>query len=121
MRTSLELVTEGDDRHADQRERSQVGDDHVVAAVFEQAALRRGRDDGATGGEAVKQARKRRGVAPVVGMVLELDLEPMQRPAVRSERTKCARPECRPVLPRIEDVDRDRTVDQRRVCMREHD
>ena len=54
-------------------------------------------------------------------MVLELDLEPMQRPPRRAERNKRARAEGRPLLLRIEDVGRDRTVDQRRVRAREQD
>jgi hypothetical protein len=67
----------GDNRHACPHERGEVGDDRIVGAVLEQAALRRGRDDGATRGEAGDQARERRGVVPVVGVLLELDLEPL--------------------------------------------
>jgi hypothetical protein len=70
----------GDDRHVGPRERGEVGDDRVVGAVLEQAALRRGRDDGARRGEVGEQARERRSVVPVAGVVVELDLEPMQRP-----------------------------------------
>lgn len=60
-------------------------------------------------------------IVPVVGVVLELDLAAMQGPAGRGERNKRARPERRPVLLRIEDVDRDRTLDRRRVYARQHD
>ena len=45
----------------------------------------------------------------------------MQRPLGRGQRKQRACAEGRPVLLRIEDVDRDGTVDQRRVCAREHD
>src|SRR5262249_11471847 len=42
------LFRAGDDGHAGARERREVSDDRVVGAAFEQAALRRGRHDGAT-------------------------------------------------------------------------
>jgi hypothetical protein len=103
----------GDDRNAGPRKCGEVGDDRVIGALLEQPALRRGRDDGAACGEAAKQARERRGVVPVVGVVLEFDLEPMQRGAGRGERKKGAGAEGRPFPPRIEDVDRDRTSEQR--------
>ena len=101
----------GDDGHAGPRERGEVGDDRLVRAVLEQAALRRGGDNGAIRGEAGKQARERRGVVPVIGVVLEFDLEPMQRPLGRGQRKQRACAEGRPVLLRIEDVDRDGTVE----------
>ena len=53
--------------------------------------------------------------------MLELHIEPIQRPSGCGERENRARAEGRPVLLRIEDVDRDRTVDQRRVRARKHD
>ena len=57
-------------------------------------------------------ACERRGVVPVVGEMLELDVEPMQRLPGRAERKKRARAEGRPVLLCIQDMDRDRTTDQ---------
>src|SRR5271165_3832691 len=53
-------------------------------------------------------------------MVLELDLEPCSGPS-GAVSARSARAEGRAVLLRIENVDRDRTVDKRRVCAREHD
>jgi hypothetical protein len=52
-----------------------------------------------TRGEVGKLARERRGVVPVIGVVLEFDLEPMQWPLGSCERKKCARRRSASLLP----------------------